>query len=152
MSLAPDDFTPGMFVTVLDTSVERPHPFAHAAGKETFEMKSYTGAGVVLEVVSTSFPFVLVRNHTRRMMPSPRVFPVDLRRTRLARLSDDYVREAVSAQASHARLDATTEHQSGFPVTMRITGPFIDEIIDASRRQSDPPPHADTDTNTDNHE
>jgi hypothetical protein len=124
--MAPDDFCPGMFVTVLDTTVERPHPFAHAAGQETFEMKSYTGAGVVLEVVATSFPFILVRNHTTRMLPSPRVFPVDLRRTRLTRLNEEYVQAAMTSQPSQARLDSSTDNPAEFPTTMRITGPFLD--------------------------
>ena len=81
MAIAPDDLVPGMFVTVLDTTVERPHPFAQATGKETFEMKDYAGSGVVLQVLATSFPFVLVRNHTTQILPSPKVFPIDLRRS-----------------------------------------------------------------------
>lgn len=98
MALAPDDLVPGMFISVLETRVERPHPFPASAGATSFESKEYAGAGVVLEVVAVSFPFVLVRNHTVEIMRSPKVFPLDLRRTRVTRLSEEYVQAAVESQ------------------------------------------------------
>jgi hypothetical protein len=97
MALAPDDLTPGLYITVLETTVERPAP-GPGGGASMLEMKEYAGAGVVLEVVATSFPFVLVRNHTIEIMRSPKVFPLDLRRTRVMRLTEEYVRAAIDTQ------------------------------------------------------
>lgn len=97
MALAPDDLTPGLFITVLETTVERPAPAA-GGGAALIETKEYAGGGVVLEVVATSFPFVLVRNHTTEIMRSPKVFPLDLRRTKVMRLTEEYVRAALDAQ------------------------------------------------------
>jgi hypothetical protein len=97
MALAPDDLTPGLFITVLETVVERPAP-TPGGGAAMLETKEYAGGGVVLEVVATSFPFVLVRNHTTEIMRSPKAFPLDLRRTKVMRLTEDYVRAALDAQ------------------------------------------------------
>ncbi|MFG0276181.1 MAG: hypothetical protein ACF8QF_14110 [Phycisphaerales bacterium] len=97
MALAPDDLTPGMFITVLETTVERPAP-GPGGHPSMIETKEYAGAGVVLEVVATSFPFVLVRNHTIEIMRSPKVFPLDLRRTKVMRLTEEYVRAAIDIQ------------------------------------------------------
>lgn len=113
MSMAPDDFAPGMFVTVLETVVERPHPFPGASGSAVFDSKDYSGAGVVLEVVEVSFPFVLVRNHTQEMLRSPRMFPIDLRRTRLIRLNKEYVRAALAGQPGQKPLGAPGVQQGG---------------------------------------
>jgi hypothetical protein len=130
MAIAPDDLVPGMFVTVLETLVERPHPFAHAAGKETFEMKEYAGSGVVLEVLAISFPFVLVRNHTTLMLPSPKVFPIDLRRTRLSRLQEEYVQAALSTLPSQKKTPGNSGHSAESLGSMHISGPFIDDSIE----------------------
>ena len=113
MSMAPDDFAPGMFVTVLETMVERPHPFPGASGSAVFDAKDYSGAGVVLEVVAVSFPFVLVKNHTQDMLRSPKVFPIDLRRTKLTRLNQEYVRAAVAGQPGQKPQTAAGGQQGG---------------------------------------
>ncbi len=105
MALAPDDLTPGLFITVLETTVERPAP-GPGGGASMLEMKEYAGAGVVLEVVATSFPFVLVRNHTIEIMRSPKVFPLDLRRTRVMRLTEEYVRAALGGEDRRPEPDA----------------------------------------------
>ena len=93
MQLAPDDLTPGMFVTVLDT--ENPPRHEGAGPVPPKPTKDYTASGAVLRVVSLSLPFVLVQNMTPGMLRGPRMFPVDLRRSRLAALNDDYVRAAI---------------------------------------------------------
>ncbi len=93
MQLAADDLTPGMFVTVLESEgPPRPDPARPGPPRET---KDYTAAGAVLRVISLSLPFVLVQNMTPGMLRGPRMFPVDLRRTKLASLSDEYVRAAM---------------------------------------------------------
>jgi len=93
MQLAPDDLTPGMFVTVLET--ENPPRHEGAGPVPPKPTKDYTASGSVLRVISLSLPFVLVQNMTPGMLRGPRMFPVDLRRSRLAPLSDDYVRAAI---------------------------------------------------------
>lgn len=90
MQLAADDLVPGMFVTVLDT--EGKHEPQGPGGKPG---KDYTAAGAVLRVISVSLPFVLVQNMTPGMLRGPRMFPVDLRRSRLSSISDEYVRAAI---------------------------------------------------------
>jgi hypothetical protein len=93
MQLAADDLAPGLFVTVLETDgPPRPEPGPPGRVRET---KDYTAAGAVLRVVSVSLPFVLVQNMTPGMLRGPRMFPVDLRRSKLAAISDDYVRAAI---------------------------------------------------------
>jgi len=91
MQLAPDDLTPGLFVTLLETEAPARHEGPTAA-----PAKDYTAAGAVLRVISVSLPFVLVQNMTPGMLRGPRMFPVDLRRSNLSALSDDYVRAAIA--------------------------------------------------------
>ncbi len=92
MQLAPDDLTPGMFVTVLETENPPRHEGPGLPAKPT---KDYTAAGAVLRVISISLPFVLVQNMAPGMLRGPRMFPVDLRRSRLSTLADEYVRAAI---------------------------------------------------------
>lgn len=95
VQLAADDLTPGMFVTILDTEApSRRHPEVPGAPRPDGD-RDYTGSGAVLRVLSMSLPFVLVQNMTPGMLRGPRVFPVDMRRSRLAGLSDEYVRVAI---------------------------------------------------------
>jgi len=94
MQLAPDDLTPGMFVTVLET--ENPPRHEGVGPTPAKVSKDYTASGAVLRVISLSLPFVLVQNMTPGMLRGPRMFPVDLRRSRLAPLSDEYVRAAIA--------------------------------------------------------
>lgn len=97
MQLAADDLTPGMFVTILDTEAPARHqegPGAAPPGTSKAS-RDYTGSGAVLRVLSMSLPFVLVQNMTPGMLRGPRVFPVDLRRSRLTVLADEYVRSAI---------------------------------------------------------
>ena len=91
MQLAPDDLTPGLFVTLLETEAPARHEGPTAA-----PAMDYTAAGAVLRVISVSLPFVLVQNMTPGMLRGPRMFPVDLRRSNLSALSDDYVRAAIA--------------------------------------------------------
>jgi|GEM_PF-6334070 len=120
MQLAADDLAPGLFVTVLETDgPSRPEPGPPMRARES---KDYTGAGAVLRVISVSLPFVLVQNMTPGMLRGPRMFPVDLRRSRLASLSDEYVRAAI-----------------GKPPAMDEPISLLDaEVIDG-HRSSDPP-------------
>lgn len=119
MQLAADDLTPGMFVTVLETEgPPRPEPGRPGPPRET---KDYTAAGAVLRVISLSLPFVLVQNMTPGILRGPRMFPVDLRRSRLASLSDEYVRAAMGDPPAMDEpislidaevIDGDPEHQS----------------------------------------
>lgn len=94
MTLAPDNIMPGMHVSILETVTRR----TRQTDGRVQESKKYAGAGAVLEVIAVSHPFVLVRSRTPSLLAAPAPFPVDLRRTRLTTLSDDYVRAAIASQ------------------------------------------------------
>lgn len=97
MQLAADDLAPGLFVTLLETQGPS-RPDAPGAGGHS--SADYTGAGAVLRVISVSLPFVLVQNMTPGMLRGPRMFPVDLRRSKLSTLSNEYVRAAIGEPPS----------------------------------------------------
>ncbi len=117
MQLAPDDLTPGMFVTVLETEGPARHEGPGALPPKP--TKDYTAAGAVLRVISLSLPFVLVQNMTPGMLRGPRMFPVDLRRSRLSPLSDEYVRAAIgeppSVNEAISPIDASVIEGDGEP-------------------------------------
>ena len=94
MTLAPDNISPGMHISILETVIQR----ARKPEGGFHETKKYAGAGAVLEVIAVSHPFVLVRSCTPALLSAPAPFPIDIRRTRLTTLSDEYVRAALAAQ------------------------------------------------------
>jgi hypothetical protein len=110
MTLAPDNIMPGMHVSILETVTRR----TRQTDGGVQESKKYAGAGAVLQVIAVSHPFVLVRSRTPSLLASPAPFPIDIRRTRLTTLSDDYVRAAIASQPSPRPGEASEQSGSRF--------------------------------------
>ena|SRR5690349_9822176 len=95
-AVAPEDLSPGCYIAVLHVIAEH-IPFA--SGAEFFEKHSapikfrwLPGTGCPpMKVIGICLPFVLVRQ------PNGKVRTLDVRRHRLARLSDQYGRKAFRA-------------------------------------------------------
>lgn len=103
MEYQQEDIQKGDFVTVLVGQKYEHHSDSMLGGTATLVNEDNSYKGDVLEVLCVDYPFAIFKNHSDRVLPRP--INLDLRKWKLKKLSQEYVRIALTPTEEESKRD-----------------------------------------------